>query len=193
MTGLNPPLRNPSQFRQYNPSENNHPNEGKPHEADAYISIDQNTIHFWYSPLNDSIVLILLSIHMELRPPAWALRCSPLYVRHHNYTQPHITSLIIYPPWFTIKDGLLCSCTSLWSPCKSPRVVLGLHFDICNSLSLISLTSCSTSINLSLITIRPNIHTLSELLPLPSPSFQLLSSSSSFNTAHLVLSKTYDN
>jgi hypothetical protein len=27
--------------------------------------------------LNHSIVLILLSIHTELRPTAWALRCSP--------------------------------------------------------------------------------------------------------------------
>jgi hypothetical protein len=75
--GTNAPPGNPSQIRQYDPCENNHPNKGRPHEADAYISIDQSTIHYWYSPLNDSIVLILLSIHTELRPPAWALRCSP--------------------------------------------------------------------------------------------------------------------
>jgi hypothetical protein len=39
--------------------------------------IDWSTIHYWYSPLNDSLVLLLLSIHTELHPSAWALWCSP--------------------------------------------------------------------------------------------------------------------
>jgi hypothetical protein len=79
----------------------------KPHEADAYVSIDQNTIHYWYFPLNDSIVLILLSIHMELRPPAWVLRFPLLSVRRRNYTQSRITSLIVYSPLIYYKRRAL--------------------------------------------------------------------------------------
>jgi hypothetical protein len=70
-------IGNPPQLPQYNPGENDHPDEGNPHEADAYISIDQSTIHDWYSPLNDPLVLILLSILTELRSLAWAFQNSP--------------------------------------------------------------------------------------------------------------------
>jgi hypothetical protein len=75
--GANSPSRNPTQHHQYNPGKDNHPNERRPHDADANVPIYGGTIHDWYPPLNDSLVLILLSIHTELRPSAWALRCSP--------------------------------------------------------------------------------------------------------------------
>jgi hypothetical protein len=40
--------------------------------------------HHCYSLLNDSFVLILLSIHTELHPSAWALRIPLSYKRRHN-------------------------------------------------------------------------------------------------------------
>jgi hypothetical protein len=103
-------------------------------------------------------------IHTELQMFAGRSDFILLYKWCHNYAQPHGVLLIVYSSWLTIKDRLLCSGTLLWSPCKSPRVVLGLHFDICNII-VISLTSHSTTFNLCLTNIKPNVQSLSKLHP----------------------------
>jgi hypothetical protein len=69
-------VRNSSQSPDSKPREDNQSYEGKPHDADADISIDKDMFYHLYSFLNDSVVLIGLSIHTELRPSAWALRTS---------------------------------------------------------------------------------------------------------------------
>jgi hypothetical protein len=95
----------------------------------------------------------------------------------------------IYSSWLTIKDGLLDSRTLLWSPCKSPRVVLGLRFDICKShhhlnlsrhrarqLSTLALTTTSLAFIICL-----NIHPLHYLLLIISISINQSRSSLSTN------------
>jgi hypothetical protein len=51
--------------------------EGTPHEADTDVSVNEDMFHHFLFLLNDSFVLIVLSIHTELHPLAWALRNSP--------------------------------------------------------------------------------------------------------------------
>jgi hypothetical protein len=51
--------------------------KGTPHEANTDVSVNEDMFHHFLFLLNDSFVLIVLSIHMELRPSAWALQNSP--------------------------------------------------------------------------------------------------------------------
>jgi hypothetical protein len=71
------PTRNSGQSLDSDPREDDQSEEGKPHDANTDISIDEDMFHYLYSFLNNSVVLIVLSIHTELRPSAWALRHSP--------------------------------------------------------------------------------------------------------------------
>jgi hypothetical protein len=74
---IHSPVWNLMKLLQCDTHKDDQPNEGTAHEADTNISIDKDTVHHCYSLLNNSFVLIVLSIHMELCPPAWALRNSP--------------------------------------------------------------------------------------------------------------------
>jgi hypothetical protein len=80
-------MRNSGQSLDSKPREDDQSQEGKPHDADADVTIDKDTFYHFYSLLNDSVVLIVLSIHTELRPSAWALRISPL-IQNDIITMP---------------------------------------------------------------------------------------------------------
>jgi hypothetical protein len=81
-------MRNSSQSPDSKPQKDDQSQEGKPNDADADVTINKDTFYHFYSFLNDSVVLIVLSIHMELHPSAWALRISPL-IQNDVITMPN--------------------------------------------------------------------------------------------------------
>jgi hypothetical protein len=75
--GVHLPLWNLPQFPQHDPSENDHSDDGRPHEANTRVPIDWNMVHYWYPLLTKSFVLILLSIHAEFHPSSLGAPPSP--------------------------------------------------------------------------------------------------------------------